>query len=345
MTNLKTISSLVGFYTTELQNKIHTNLTLTLENSGSVSVNSGVNKEHSCLTTQFPSSQSDEKCLQYIKSDIQAIVCDMLGVDKSYLYMYGDRELVESEIGQINEKIIRYRNGEPLAYILGYKYFWDQKLRVTQDTLIPRADTEVLVETILESIGNNKDQYLRDSGSGSGNSDVLKEKDTLKILDLGTGTGAIALALAGELQDAEITAVDFSVKALVVAKENAVSNNIANVRFIQSDWYEALDGMKFDIIVSNPPYIDNSDSDIDAEVKAYEPTSALFADDNGLSDIAKIISQAQNFLVENGSVYIEHGYTQSTSVHAIFKKYGFVDVETIKDFNGRDRCTKANKVF
>ncbi len=125
------------------------------------------------------------------------------------------------------------------------------------------------------------------------------------------------------MHDAEITAVDFSEKALVVAKENAIKNDIANVEFIQSDWYRNLEGMQFDIIVSNPPYIDNYDNDIDVEVKAYEPASALFADDNGLADIEKIISQAKRFFLEKGRLYIEHGYTQSASVRAIFKKYAF----------------------
>ena len=292
MTDQKTIFSLVCFYSAELQS-------------------------YSKLISGFH--------YQHIKNDIQAIVCDVIGVDKTYIYTYSDRELAESEIVQIDEKVTRYRNGEPLAYILGYKYFWDQKLKVTQDTLIPRADTEILVQVVLDSI--------------------LRESADLRILDLGTGTGAIALALAGELPKAQITAVDFSVKALEIAKENAVSNSIANVELTQSDWYRNLKAMEFDIIVSNPPYIDNDDDDIDIEVKAYEPASALFADDNGLADIEKIISQAKDFLVPNGSLYIEHGYTQSADVQTIFKKYSFISIETIQDLNGRDRCSKAEKSF
>ncbi|MGQ4005268.1 peptide chain release factor N(5)-glutamine methyltransferase [Francisellaceae bacterium CB300] len=350
MTNLKTISSLVVFYTTELQSKIRTNLTLTLGDSGSESGNSGVRKELSCLTTQSSPFQSEGVCLQYIKSDLQAIVCDVLSVDKSYLYMYGDRELVESEIVQIKDKITRYKNSEPLAYILGYKYFWDQKLKVTQDTLIPRADTEVLVEAILNGLKKLPRLATQSTPSHSeGEYDLFNQVQDdgrgLKILDLGTGTGAIALALAGELPKAEITAVDFSAKALDVAKENAINNNITNVEFIQSDWYTSLKSFKFDVIVSNPPYIDENDNDIDVGVKSYEPASALFADENGLSDIEVIISQAKRFLVENGSLYIEHGYTQSASVQGIYEKYGFMDIETIKDLNDKDRCTKARISF
>ena len=364
MTNLKTISSLVGFYTTELQNKIRTNLTLTLGDSGSVSGNSDVSKKqrHSSLCdTSTPwllsrvevLSDLEGECLEYIKSDVQTIVCEVLGVDKTYLYMQSDKELDSSIIKQIDKKITRYKSGEPLAYILGYKYFWDQKLKVTQDTLIPRADTEVLVQVVLDDIEKG------DSRSGSGMTSIGKELPrlatqstpshgeeeslVLRILDLGTGTGAIALALAGELPNAKVVAVDYSTEALGVAKENATSNGISNVEFVQSDWYKNLDGRKFDIIVSNPPYIDSGDNDTDAEVKAYEPSSALFAKDNGLADIEIIISQAKGFLIENGGLYIEHGYTQSASVQEIFKKYGFVGIETIQDLNGKDRCTRAIK--
>lgn len=285
MTNQKTISSLVNFYTAKLANPHY----------------------------------------QHVKSDIQTIVCSVLGVDKTYLYMYGDRELEKNLIGQIDAKVTRYSKAEPLAYIVGYKYFWHQKLKVTPDTLIPRADTEVLVQSVLD--------------------DILNPNNSWRILDLGTGTGAIALALAGELHNAKVVAVDFALKALEVAKHNAIANNINNVEFIQSDWYQNLVDRKFDIIVANPPYIDKADSDIDTAVKAYEPASALFAGDDGLADIEKIVSQAANFLATKGRLYIEHGYTQAASVQSILAKYGFIGAETIQDLNGKDRCTKVTATF
>jgi len=329
MTNYKTISSLVSFYTAELQNEIRTNLTFHLEDYGSVSGNSGVSKELSNLGGE---------CLQYIKSDVQAIVCEVLDVDKTYLYMYGDKDLDAIQLAEIDKKIARYKSGEPLAYILGYKYFWGQKLKVTQDTLIPRADTEILVQAVLDGIAGSK---LFIFGTSTSLSDLGKSCSKLRVLDLGTGTGAIALALAGELPNAEIVAVDYSAKALEVAKENATSNGISTVEFVQSDWYRNLDGRKFHIIVSNPPYIDSDDNDIDAEVKAYEPASALFAEDNGLADIEIIVSQARCFLKSKGRLYIEHGHTQSASVQGIFEKHGFVSIKAIKDLNGKDRCTVA----
>ena len=315
MTNFKTISSLVNFYTTELQN---------------TNSKSDVSKKLPSLASQSTPSHSDREYFQYIKGDIQSIVCDVLDVDKTYLYMYGDRELDANIISQIDKKITSYKGGEPLAHILGYKYFWDQKLKVTQDTLIPRADTEVLVQAVLDDVLNAN--HSREGGCFE-----------LSILDLGTGTGAIALALASELPNARVVAVDYSIKALEVARENAISNDVVNVEFVQSDWYRNLKDRRFDVIVSNPPYIDSSDNDIDVEVKVYEPATALFSDDNGIADMGMIISQAKDFLKANGSLYIEHGYTQAASVQEVFQKNGFVNVETIRDLSGKDRCTRTIK--
>ncbi|WP_043024579.1 peptide chain release factor N(5)-glutamine methyltransferase [Francisella tularensis] len=255
------------------------------------------------------------------KHDLQMIICDVLGVDKTYLYINSDKQLDKNTLKKIDEKILRLLAGEPLAYILGYKYFWNQKLYVTKDTLIPRADTETVVATVLDDI-QNKDAQL-------------------KILDLGTGTGAIALALAAELANSQVVAVDLYQQSLDVAKKNAQANNITNVKFIQSSWYTNLDTDKFDIIVSNPPYIDLADTNIDQSVKDYEPARALFAADNGLADIKIIISQAKDFLNPRGFIYIEHGFTQADAVTALFSQYNFTHIKTVKDLNNNDRCTKA----
>ncbi|QIW10794.1 peptide chain release factor N(5)-glutamine methyltransferase [Francisella sp. LA112445] len=259
--------------------------------------------------------------LAILKNDIQAIVCDVLDVDRTYLYLNSDKVLDDDVFEKINTKIHRYFYGEPLAYILGYKYFWNQKLFVTQDTLIPRADTETLVEAVLD--------------------DISDKSTKLNILDLGTGTGAIALALASELLNSRVIAVDFSNKALDVAKKNAKENKVSNVEFIQSDWYQNLENKKFDIIVSNPPYIDFCDDEIDHEVKKYEPQSALFAADNGLEDIKTIISQSYLYLNKNARIYIEHGYTQSKAIENILIENEFSNITTVKDLNGKDRCTYA----
>ncbi|MBK2025465.1 peptide chain release factor N(5)-glutamine methyltransferase [Francisella philomiragia] len=264
---------------------------------------------------KFPQSDSS------IKHDLQMIICDVLGVDKTYLYLNSDKHLDNAILTKINGKILRLLAGEPLAYILGYKYFWNQKLYVTKDTLIPRADTEVIVAAVLDDIQDKNPQ--------------------LKILDLGTGSGAIALALADELPKSQVVAVDLYSKTLDVAKKNAHANNITNVKFMQSSWYENLDETKFDIIVSNPPYIDIDDANVDDSVREHEPSKALFAADNGLADIRIIISQASGFLKQGGYLYIEHGFTQADDIASIFSQYSFCDIQTIKDLNHKDRCTKA----
>ncbi|ASG68737.1 release factor glutamine methyltransferase [Francisella halioticida] len=274
---------------------------------------------------QFKSIYIETQCstddLFIFKNDIQAIICDVLNVDKTYLYLNSDKILDDYIVKRIDTEIYRYLSGEPLAYILGYKYFWEQKLFVTQDTLIPRADTEVLIEAVLGDVSN---------------------KDTkLNILDLGTGTGAIALALASELPKSQVIAVDFSNKALDIAKKNAKENKISNVEFIQSDWYENMGSRRFDIIVSNSPYIDFDDENITQEVKKHEPQSALFSKDNGLADIKTIVSQSPLHLNTNGHIYIEHGLNQANDVANILKFSQFIKIETTKDLNNKDRCTHA----
>ena len=255
------------------------------------------------------------------KIDIQSIVCDVLDVDKTHLYINQNISVNTSQSSLIENKIERFLTGEPLAYILGYQYFWEQKLLVTKDTLIPRADTEVLVQSVLDDISDKNSRF--------------------KVLDLGTGTGAIALALAGELPNSHITAVDISADALFVANNNAVLNNISNVEFVKSSWYESLGEQTFDIIVSNPPYIDINDSNIDDNVKSYEPNTALFAVNDGLADIVTIVTGAKCHLAKDGCLYIEHGFKQSLAVIGIFQENVFDDVQTIKDLNGLDRCTKG----
>ncbi|APC96544.1 peptide chain release factor N(5)-glutamine methyltransferase [Francisella frigiditurris] len=259
-----------------------------------------------------------------VRTDIQSIICNVLNVDRAYLYLYGDKALTDNQVEEIEEKVARYEQGEPLAYILGYKYFWKQKIFVNQHTLIPRADTETLIEAVLN--------------------DYLNKDEALDILDLGTGSGAIAIALAAEYPNSNVVAVDFSKEALKQSEINAKQNSVDNIKFIESDWYENLAKYKFDIIVSNPPYIDIEDSEIDDEVKKYEPHSALFANDGGLADIELIISKAQDFLKNShGKLYIEHGYTQSEVIYKLFANAGFLDIRVIKDLNGRDRTSVAKK--
>lgn len=210
--------------------------------------------------------------------------------------------------------------GMPIAYIIGEQDFWTLTLKVNHATLIPRPETELLVECALEKI---------------------PDKSKQKVLDLGTGSGAIALALASERPKAEVLATDFSLEALEIAHENALTAQLSNVSFCQSHWFEDIPKQRFDIIVSNPPYIAINDPLLENNVKKYEPLSALHADDNGLADIHDIIKQAHHYLKLEGWLLFEHGYNQAEAVRHLLQQYGFSQISTLNDLNHQPRVTMA----
>ena len=236
-----------------------------------------------------------------------------------------DYQLTDSEVARFNDGVVKMQQGIPLAYLTGQQEFWSLSFKVNEHTLIPRPDTEVLVEQVLNWINVQPVQ--------------LNNK---RLLDLGTGSGCIAISLAHELKHAnwQVVAVDLSSEALKVAQHNAVSNNVANVEFFQSSWYQALptnDEPQFDIIVSNPPYIDETDEHL-AGLTA-EPISALSAPNQGLADIEHIVQQATTYLCTGGLLAIEHGYDQGDAVRKLFLNSGFESVHTVKDYSGNDRVT------
>ncbi|MFT5121222.1 MAG: release factor glutamine methyltransferase [Psychrobacter glaciei] len=236
-----------------------------------------------------------------------------------------DYQLTDSELAQFNAGVVKMKQGTPLAYLTGHQEFWSLNFTVNEHTLIPRPDTEVLVEQVLNWINA---QPTHNSNK--------------RLLDLGTGSGCIAISLAHELKHAnwKVVAVDLSSEALKVAQHNAVSNNVANVEFIQSSWYQALsicDEPQFDIIVSNPPYIDETDEHL-AGLTA-EPISALSAPNQGLADIEHIVQQATKYLRTGGLLAIEHGYDQGDAVRQLFLNSNFESVDTVKDYGGNDRVT------
>lgn len=258
-------------------------------------------------------------------------------IDKpsSFLITDDSYQLTASELEQFNIGIAKMQQGMPLAYLTGSQEFWSLNFKVNEHTLIPRPDTEVLVEQTLSWIKANKSE-LEDSGQHK------------RLLDLGTGSGCIAISLAYELtnnkcykQDSwQIVAVDVSSEALKVAHENTKLNKIDNIELIQSSWYEQLsndDTKKFDVIVSNPPYIDETDEHL-ASLQA-EPISALTAPNQGLADIEHILMQASQYLQVAGLLAIEHGHNQGQSVRQLFVKYGFDKVRTVQDFGENDRVT------
>ena len=246
---------------------------------------------------------------------------------RSAIFAFGETELNETEQNQLNQMLERRTKGEPMAYILGEKEFWSLPLKVSSDTLIPRPDTERLVEVALDWANKR-----------------LENQESLQILDLGTGTGAIALALASELkQKAQVLGVDFKPEVVVLAESNRQTLQIENARFQQSDWFSTLVNQQFDLIVSNPPYIDAEDENLQIGDVRFEPLTALVADNHGLGDLQKIIENAPLYLKPNGALFLEHGWQQARDVQHIFHQNQWQAVETFKDYANLDRITKAEK--
>ena len=253
--------------------------------------------------------------------DSELLLCSVLKNDRSFLRAWPEQELEQQQLISFQQLLEQRLQGKPVAHILGERGFWSLNLKVTTDTLIPRPDTERLVELALE---------------------LIPEKSHWKILDLGTGTGAIALSLAKEKPDCFITATDQSRSALEVAKQNAAENKISNIEFIQSNWFENMneDGhQQFDMIVSNPPYIKENDPHLEQGDVRFEPLSALTAGEDGLDDIRIIINDSQKHLTQNGVLLIEHGYEQADAACDLLKAASFTQVANFKDYNDNPRVS------
>lgn len=239
-------------------------------------------------------------------------------IDSFDLIMKKEQQLTDDQEQAYLAALKRIEQGEPLAYVTGSQPFWTLDLKVTPDTLVPRPDTEVLVETVLH----------------------LDLPNDARIVDLGTGTGAIALSLASERPDWDITATDIYAPTLEVALENAEKHDLPQVKFALGSWFKALKPNQFfDVIVSNPPYIDAND--VHMQDLATEPRRALVADKHGMADIELIIQQGKKQLTAKGWIALEHGYDQAEAVQQVFKKYGFKQIRTVKDYGGNDRVTLA----
>jgi release factor glutamine methyltransferase len=250
--------------------------------------------------------------------EAQLLLQHVLNVNRAWLIAHENDALEANNHAAFEALLKRRLNGEPIAYILGYREFYGLKLQVTPDTLIPRPDTETLVEAALAKTPQNQ---------------------PCKILDLGTGTGAIALAIAKHRPQALVTAVDASDAALKISQENAQNLKITNVQFLLSDWFGALQNQTFDVIVSNPPYIAQNDAHLTQGDLRFEPASALASGTDGLDDIRQIIAHAPQHLNPHGYLLLEHGYDQAIPVAALLKQAGFSKIETIKDLGGNNRVT------
>ncbi|MBB1292932.1 MAG: release factor glutamine methyltransferase [Pseudoalteromonas rhizosphaerae] len=253
------------------------------------------------------------------KLDAQVLLLDVLQKPRSYLFSWPEQKLTPQQQQLFESYCQRRLTGEPVAHITGTREFWSLPLQVNPTTLIPRPDTETLVEYTLS----------------------LPLPVAAKVLDLGTGTGAIALALASEMPLWQITGVDRVTDAVALANTNKQRLGFINVDFVQSDWFSQVTAQKFDLIVSNPPYIEYDDIHLNQGDVRFEPLSALVADDDGMADIKYIITQARNFLTSNGYLVIEHGYQQSTKVHSFFAQMAYTNILTVKDLANNDRVTLA----
>lgn len=272
-----------------------------------------------------------------------------VNVNRAWLIAHENDVLETQQLAAFEALLHRRLKGEPIAYILGFREFYGLNLKVTPHTLIPRPDTETLVEAAMAKIPAEP-LFLRrrDSSSEekpeacqqhSSEAETLTAKKNFRILDLGTGTGAIALAIAQHHPSAEVVAVDASQAALAVAGENADHLNIFNVRFALSNWFAALPNERFDLIVSNPPYIEAEDEHLQQGDLRFEPLSALASGRDGLDDIRKIIKSAPQFLNPLGWLMLEHGYNQAEQVADLLKLAGFHEIATIQDLANIPRVT------
>ncbi len=251
-----------------------------------------------------------------------AILAHVLQVSRAYLHAHPELVLSPDQYAHWQKLSSEYEKGKPLAYLLGKKEFWSLDLMVNENVLIPRPETELLVESVLA---------------------VFANQENLTIADLGTGSGAIALALAFDKPGWKVYATDFSDKALVVAKKNAERLHLTNIHFVQGDWLHALPNLTFDVIVSNPPYVSKDDPFLEKNVADFEPQMALFSDNDGLQAIKTIIEESVNFLKPGGYLFVEHGFQQAERIRSIFAEVGYTDMTFLKDLNRLDRVGYARK--
>lgn len=250
--------------------------------------------------------------------EAELLLCHCLDKSRAYLRTWPEKILDHKTLEHYQQLLQRRQQGEPFAYITGQKEFWDLQLRVTPDVLIPRPETEHLVELSLEKIPADA---------------------TWEIADLGTGSGAIGLAIAKQRPNCRITATDKSPAALEIARHNASANGVNNIQFMHSTWFEELCNQRFNLIASNPPYVAKDDPHLQQGDLRFEPHGALSSGPEGLDDIRHIISRAGAHLMPPGWLLLEHGYQQGDAVPALLKQHGFTEVQCHSDYAQRERVS------
>ncbi|NWO04265.1 MAG: peptide chain release factor N(5)-glutamine methyltransferase [Alteromonadaceae bacterium] len=255
------------------------------------------------------------------KLDAELLLAHVTGLSRTSFIAWPEREISGEQTEQFLALVAERVAGKPIAYLLGEQEFWSLPLQVSPDTLIPRPDTECLVEAALE----------------------LPLPANARVLDLGTGTGAIALALASEKPEWRIMASDRVAEAVALARANSEALNLP-ISVVQSYWFSGLPaGQRFDLLISNPPYIPASDHHLKEGDVRFEPESALVAGEGGLDDIRFLISEARHWLAAEGFLMLEHGYDQAEVVRGLFAAAGWRNIETRRDYGGNERLTQAMK--
>jgi release factor glutamine methyltransferase len=258
------------------------------------------------------------------RQDAELFLLHVLGKGKVWLITHADEELADAQASRYAEFLERRYKGEPIQYITGEAEFYGLPFRVTPDVLIPRPETEHLVEKALSLAGDSKQP---------------------RIVDIGTGSGAIAVALARKLPRAVLTAIDLSAPALAVARENAERNGVSErIRFLQGDLLAPVAGERFEVIVSNPPYVPAADrAALSVEVREYEPALALFAGEDGMEVYRRLIPATFTALIPGGFLLLEIGYGQSPAIGEMLTRSGFVQIEFIPDLQGIPRVACARR--
>lgn len=250
--------------------------------------------------------------------DAQVLLSHVTGRDAAYLIAHAEARLSEDDERAYAELVERRAAGEPVAYLTGEREFYGLSFKVTPDVLIPRPETELLVEIALERIPANR---------------------PARVVDLGTGSGCVAISIASKRLHSEVLATDQSLAALAVARENAAALEVANVRFRQSDWYSGLEGERFDTIVANPPYVASGDPQLEEGDLRFEPRHALEAGPHGLDSIRQIVIGARSYLAPGGWVLFEHSFDQGAASRELLVSNGYVEIFTARDLARLERVT------